>query len=79
MNVYTVSFFGHKEISQPFLVEEKLENIIEDIINSKEYAEFLVGRDGEFDQIVSSVIRRTTKRCACSNTTLVLILPYMRA
>lgn len=79
MNVYTVSFFGHKEVSQPFLVEERLKNIIEDIINNKEYAEFLVGRDGEFDQIVSSVIRRTAKRFACSNTTLVLVLPYMRA
>lgn len=79
MNVYTVSFFGHREVSQPFLVEERLETIIEDIINNKEYAEFPVGRDGEFDQIVSSVIRRTAKKCAFGNTALVLVLPCMRA
>ena len=53
MNIYTVSFFGHRHISVPFAIEERLDIILHDLINNKEYVEFLVGRDGEFDQLVS--------------------------
>ena len=79
MNIYTVSFFGHREIKQPFLVEKRVEKIIVEIINSKEYVEFLIGRDGEFDQIVSSVIRRTTRKYNYGNSALIIVLPYMKA
>ena len=54
MNIYTVTFFGHRYIDNFFIIEEKLEPILKDLIKQKEYVEFLVGRDGEFDQIVSS-------------------------
>ena len=79
MNIYTVSFFGHRIIDKPFLVEERIEKIIRDIICSKEYTEFLVGRNGDFDQIVSSVIRRLAREYDYGNTALVLVLPYIRA
>ena len=52
MNIFTVSFFGHRMIENPFPVEQKLENLIRELLYSKEYVEFLIGRDGEFDQIV---------------------------
>ncbi|EGC02184.1 hypothetical protein [Ruminococcus albus] len=58
MNIYTVTFFGHRYVDNMFRIEEKLEPILKELINQKEYVEFLVGRDGEFDQIVSSAIRR---------------------
>lgn len=79
MDTYTVSFFGHREISQPFLISERLEKMVREIIIKKEYAEFLVGRDGEFDQIASSVIRRVEKEYNYGNSALVLVLPYMKA
>ena len=79
MNVFTVSFFGHRHIDEPLIIEEQLERIIKDIISTKEYTEFLIGRDGEFDQLVSSTVRRCKKTFRDDNSALVLVLPYMTA
>ncbi|MBQ3842333.1 MAG: hypothetical protein II820_06560 [Ruminiclostridium sp.] len=79
MNTLTVSFFGHREIEHPFEIEKRLESVVTDLIKKKDYIEFLVGRDGEFDQLASSTIRRVAKRLEYGNTALVLVLPYMRA
>ena len=78
MNTFTVSFFGHREIENGFEVERRLEEIISDLIRSKEYVEFLVGRDGEFDLLASSTIKRCIKKYGRGNTSLVLVLPYLR-
>ena len=79
MDIYTVSFFGHRHIEQGALVEERLESLLYDLITGKEYVEFLIGRDGEFDLLASSVIKRCIKKYGRGNTSLVLVLPYMRA
>ena len=79
MNIFTVSFFGHRIIDNPFPVEEKLESLIRELLNRKEYVEFLVGRDGEFDQIVASTVRRCKRSVRDDNSALVLILPYTTA
>ena len=50
MNLFAVSFFGHRQVDDPFLIERQLESIICELLLTKEYVEFLVGRDGEFDQ-----------------------------
>ena len=50
-----------------------------DLIQAHEFVEFLVGRDGEFDQIVSSAIKRVKRRCGDEKCALTLVLPYMRA
>ena len=41
--------------------------------------EFLVGRDGEFDQIVSSTIRRCKRNIRDDNSAHVWVLPYLTA
>ena len=79
MNIYTVAFFGHRELSDTLSIEARLEETIRDLILKKEYIEFLVGRDGEFDQLVSSVIRRCKEKYACGNVSHILVLPYERA
>ena len=79
MEIYTVSLFGHREINQPIMVAEKLEKIIRKLISGKEYINFLIGRDGEFDIIAASVIRRIIKELDCGNSSLTLVLPYMKA
>ena len=79
MDTFTVSFFGHREIENGFEVERRLEEIITDLIRSKEYIEFLIGRDGEFDLLASSTIKRCIKKHGRDNTSLVLVLPYVRA
>lgn len=79
MNIYTVTFFGHRHLSHPFVVENRLEPILRDLITTKEYVDFLVGRDGEFDQLVSSDIRRAIDAYGYGNTSHILVLPYERA
>ena len=49
MTVYTVSFFGHRRIYDPIRIERQLEEIVRDLLLTKQYVEFLVGKDGEFD------------------------------
>ena len=79
MNQYTVSFFGHRIIEDPLLIEQRLEILIRKLLEEKEYLEFLVGRDGEFDQLVSSTIRRCKRTIRDDNSTHVWVLPYPTA
>lgn len=79
MNTYTLAFFGHRELSNQYMIEERIKPILRDLISSKEYVEFLVGRDGEFDQVTSSAVREAVKLYGYGNTSLVLVLPYERA
>ena len=79
MNTYTVAFFGHRYLDNPFQIEERLDIIIEKLICENEYVEFLVGKNGEFDQYVSSAICRTKKKYRDDNNFHVLVLPYPTA
>lgn len=79
MNSYTVSFFGHRTIDNPLSVEEALEKLIRKFLNEKEYISFLVGRDGEFDQLVSSTVRRCKRVIRADNSALIWIMPYATA
>ena len=76
MDAYTVAFFGHRYIDNPFQIEERLDIIIERLVRENEYVEFLVGKNGEFDQYVSSAICRAKKKYRDDNNFHVLVLPY---
>lgn len=41
--------------------------------------EFLVGRDGEFDQLVTSAVLRIKKRLDSANCSLTWVMPYLKA
>ena len=79
MTVFTVSFFGHRLLSDSLAVEKKLQMVIQEQLLSKEYVEFLVGRDGEFDQLVSSTIRRCKREYRSDNSAHIWVLPYLTA
>ena len=49
------------------------------LLLEKEYVEFLVGRNGDFDQIVSSAVKRQQRRVRDDNSALILVLPYPTA
>ena len=49
MNIYTVSFFGHRYIERGIEIENRLDKLLHDLIMQKDYIDFLIGRDGEFD------------------------------
>ena len=79
MDIYTVAFFGHRYIDNPFRIEDRLEEEIRRLLSEHEYVDFLVGRDGEFDQFASSAVLRVRKQYRDDNSSLVLVLPYARA
>ena len=79
MNQYTVSFFGHRVIEDPLRIEQRLEKLIRKFLTEKDYVEFLVGRDGEFDQLVSSAIHRCKRNIRDDNSAHVWVLPYPTA
>ena len=76
---YTVSFFGHRQINSALQLEETLEQIISQLLQNKEYVEFLVGRDGAFDLLVSATVMRCKKKYGEHNSALVWVLPYSTA
>ena len=79
MEIFTVSFFGHREVERASEIEVGLKLLLYNFITQKEYVEFLIGRDGEFDLMAASAIRQTVRQYGYGNTSLVLVLPYMRA
>ena len=79
MEVFTVSFFGHRMIENALEIESRLEQLIRTLLREHEYIEFLVGRDGEFDQLVSSTIRRCKREYRSDNSSHIWVLPYVTA
>ena len=78
-SVYTVCFFGHRQIDDFRLVEQKIEALIDRLLNEHEYVEFLVGRDGEFDQLVTSATLRCRKRLDTANCSVIWVMPYLKS
>ena len=56
-----------------------MEALVHALLLEKEYVELLVGRDGDFDQIVSSVVKRQKRLARDDNSSLTWILPYPTA
>lgn len=79
MDTYTVSFFGHRQILDQLPIDRRLDALIRRLLLTKPYVEFLVGRDGEFDQLVSSAIRRAKRAVRADNSSHVWVLPYATA
>jgi len=78
-DVFTVSFFGHRRLNDSFAVERTLEKMVCEWLRQKAYIEFLVGRDGEFDQLVASTVRRCKRVVRDDNSSLIWVMPYLTA
>ena len=79
MNIYTVSFFGHRYIERGTEIENRLDKLLHDLITQKEYVDFPIGRDGDFDLLASAAIKRAIRSYGYGNTHFTLVLPYMKA
>lgn len=79
LNTFTVSFFGHREVEDVLLIQEQVERLIKEILSTKEYSEFLVGHNSEFDSLVSSIIHKLKKDFRDDNCCHTLVLPYNTA
>lgn len=79
MEFYTVAFFGHRDFYAHYQCEKRLIPILKELIRTKEYVDFLVGRNGEFDIFASSCVKRAKNELWDCNSSLVLVLPYPTA
>lgn len=75
-DIYRVAFFGHRRIDRLREIEETLVPILNELILTKEYVEFYIGRNGDFDEFVASVIKRVQKQLDRDNNVMILTLPY---
>ena len=76
MNIFTVSMFGHREIGDLRRLNESLLPLVKELIKTKPYVSFLIGRNGEFDEYAASVIKRAQKELENINNDITLVLPY---
>ena len=82
MEIFTVSLFGHRTFEDMGKAEKnmlKLENIVCELLRRKEYAEFLIGREGDFDTAAASAIKSAIAKTDYGNASLILVMPYMKA
>lgn len=79
MRIYKVAFLGHRYVDNIIKAENLLQKQIRNLINEHEYVKFLAGRNGDFDQCVSSSVLRVRKNHRNDNSALVLVLPYPTA
>lgn len=76
MNVFRVSLFGHREIEDLLKLDKMLIPVIRELIQTRPYVSFLIGRNGEFDEYAASVIKRLQKELGKENNDIALVLPY---
>ena len=74
---YRVSFFGHRTLYSLHGLDDKIENIAVELIRKYEFVEFYVGRNGDFDIIAASAIKRAQRRMGKERSALILTLPYV--
>ena len=58
MNVFKVAFIENREIKNHFEAERTLSDAISELIRTKEFVEFQLGRNGEFDIIAASCLKK---------------------
>lgn len=75
-SVYTVSFFGHRIVSDFSSVESKVEQLISALLAHHPHVVFLVGRNGDFDLMVTAVIQRLKSHVHGNSCSLIWVLPY---
>lgn len=73
--IYRVSMIGHRVV-EDYGIEEKLYELFRELLRTKEYVEFYLGRNGDFDILAASVIKRLHKNYRDDNSVMILVLPY---
>ena len=76
MDIYRIAFIGHRETYGHYRLEDQIEQIARDKLYEKEYVEFYVGRNGDFDISVASAIKRAQNAVGHHNSCLILLQPY---
>ncbi|MBQ9131328.1 MAG: hypothetical protein IJX62_02495 [Clostridia bacterium] len=76
LEFYRVVFIGHRRIEDDYRLGNTLERMARDLIRSKEYVEFYIGRNGDFDILAASAVKRAQSAMGHENSSLILVQPY---
>ena len=76
--VYRVALFGHRDFGQHKRLDDTLYPLIKELLRTKDFVDFYIGRDGEFDIYAASIIKRVQMAMGTENSELNLVLPYVR-
>ena len=76
VDIYRIAFIGHRKIYGNYRLEDQIEQIARNKLCEKEFVEFYVGRNGDFDISVASAVKRAQKASGLSNGCLILLQPY---
>ena len=72
MEIYSIALIGHRRIDAHDHLEDRIEQIVRDHILQKDY----VGRNGDFDIMAASAIKRAQRATGRQNSSLILVQPY---
>ena len=61
MDIYRVALFGHRDFCATQEIEDKLYDILHDLMQTRPCVEIYMGRNGEFDLFAASVVKRIKK------------------
>ena len=76
MEIYRVSFAGHRELYGIRDIEDRIESLARELLRTKDYVEFYMGRSGDFDISSASAIKRAQNGLDSRNSSLILVLPH---
>ncbi len=76
MCIFKVAFIGHREVADFSAVERQIDGVVAGLIEGNEYVEFYMGRNGAFDLMAASAVRRARRELGGGNSCLILVLPY---
>ena len=75
-NTFKVALFGHRRFNEHWVLDKHLLPLLRDLIRTKPFVEFYIGRNGEFDIYASTVIKRIQAMTGKENSSLICVLPY---
>ena len=75
-HTYEVAFIGHRDFCSYRALDERFYSLIKELIRTKPFVEFYIGRNGEFDIYAATVVKRVQKAMGTENNELVCVLPY---
>ncbi len=76
MEIYRVAFIGHRDVSDAVHTQARLARVVADLLRRHAFVEFYVGRNGAFDHMAASEVKRLQKTHGHENSALILVLPY---
>lgn len=76
MEIFRIAFVGHREIQGHYDLEERIQTIVRNFLETKEFVELMMGRNGDFDISAASAVKRARRAAGEENSSLILVQPY---